>query len=366
MNIEDVKRITKEPVAWIPNHYVQYNSHDLLQLGGWFPQHKLLGIDKAVELLLPKRSGNRPKIAVLDTGRPYHCTGGVDPSDLGVLVPGETSIDRNGHGTHCLSTIGSSMDGGKYPNGVCPWAHLFSGKVLSDAGAGADSWIAAGIARAVAAGCDIISMSMGGPEPLPETEQQMKLAEEAGVIVCVAAGNEGLPRNGRSSVGYPARYETCWAVGSLNHVGVISSFSSQGPEVDTAAVGEIVRAQYRNCLIATLSGTSMATPQFAGIVGLFVSALRSASGNPKARITGSQLVDLQKKYHVDVPPEGKDNATGLGYFQADKCVEYILNGGLGSSPTPPKPGKPRPGEHDIDLACAFKEWFEQYDWSDGQ
>ena len=61
-------------------------------------------------------------------------------------MPGETVTDVNGHGTHVASTVagtGAASDGKE--KGVAPGADLAIGKVLNDAGSGAESWIIEGM-----------------------------------------------------------------------------------------------------------------------------------------------------------------------------------------------------------------------------
>lgn len=364
MNAQEIQKAYGEPVAQIPNHTVQFEYRGGTEISGHWQQHDLLRIPGAYKLLEKQGQQNAPVIAVLDTGAPLPCDGGIIPIRMVSSYPTSTPVDRNGHGTHCLSIAGHQTGQDRFPFGVCPWAKMVSVKVLSDEGAGADSWIANGVKMACDFGADIISMSMGGPQPLPLTEKAMQIAESLGVIICVAAGNEGSGPDGSSRVGFPARYETCWSIAALTHEGKVAQFSSVGPEVDTAAVGSFVRAQYLGCRVGVLSGTSMACPQFAGVVGLLTTAKRIARKNPMVRITGSELVELTRKFCTDIPPQGKDPASGVGYLNCEAAVAYILAGNLGGGGDDPKPGKPRPSPTDIELAGAFKNWAQQFDWSE--
>ena len=77
------------------------------------------------------------------------------------FVPGESTHDGNGHGTHTASTIvGTGAASGGTERGVAPGARLLVGKVLSDNGSGEDSWVIAGMEWAAGQGAKVISMSL--------------------------------------------------------------------------------------------------------------------------------------------------------------------------------------------------------------
>ncbi|KAK3144004.1 hypothetical protein QOZ80_4AG0307670 [Eleusine coracana subsp. coracana] len=110
-------------------------------------------------------------------------------------------VDDVGHGTHTASTAAGAVAPGAQvlgqaagaASGVAPRAHLAVYKVCDDTGcSGAD--ILAGIDAAVGDGCDVISMSLGGPSR-PFYIDPIAIgtfgAVEKGVFVSMAAGNSG-------------------------------------------------------------------------------------------------------------------------------------------------------------------------------
>lgn len=235
--------------------------------------------------------------------------------------------DRDGHGSHVCGIVageapraaGAPANGG--PSGVAPKAKLVVYRVLDDDGEGEDAWIIKAldhIAERNEAGADLaidgINLSLGGPydstvygcgfSPLcVELRRQWR----AGVLVVVAAGNEGqlevttpdgeVDINTALSIGDPANLEECIAVGSVNgdkpHLYGVSAFSSRGPTVDgrakpdVVAPGERVRscdAHYRSHdprdLYRLESGTSMAAPHVSGLLAAFLSVRREYRGRP--------------------------------------------------------------------------------------
>ncbi|MFD9796238.1 S8 family serine peptidase [Streptomyces sp. NPDC059070] len=226
--------------------------------------------------------GTGTKVAVLDTG--------VDAGhpDLKGRIAGtrnftdsDTTDDRQGHGTHTISTVGGSgsASGGK-KKGVAPGAALLAGKVLDDSGSGAESWIIAGMQWAVDSEADVVSMSLGSPEPTDCTDPMSTAAEQLahtkGTLFVVAAGNSGPRQNTVSSPGCAPGVLT---VGAVDRDDSTAYFSSRGPApfshtlkpeitapgVDISAASAGGRGVYA---YRTMSGTSMATPHVAGAAAI--------------------------------------------------------------------------------------------------
>lgn len=100
----------------------------------------------------------------------------------------EDPMDDAGHGTH---VAGTALSNGSL-KGVAPDAKLLAYKVLSSSGSGYDDDIVAGIERAVNDSADVISLSLGGSgNPDDVLSQAVDNAANSGVVVVVAAGNEG-------------------------------------------------------------------------------------------------------------------------------------------------------------------------------
>lgn len=242
------------------------------------------------------------------------------------LVPLERvkPLDADGHGTHVCGIIA-----GQYSNektqfaGMAPRAKLHIYKVLNDNGEGQDSWIIKAldhIAQVNESSRQLriqgVNLSLGGPyDPevfgcghTPLCDELRRLWRQ-GVVVCVAAGNEGyavlksssgdIDANLDLSIGDPANLDDCIAVGSVHktnpHTYGVSFFSSRGPTADgrrkpdVVAPGErILSAGHRlpnvNAPIeefyVEMGGTSMACPHVSGIIAAFLSVRREFIGYP--------------------------------------------------------------------------------------
>jgi subtilisin family serine protease len=235
---------------------------------------------QATEVVSSARTGRGIRVAVLDTGvdlaHPDLAGRAVTATSF---VPGRSAQDGHGHGTHCVGTAcGPRTVAGSRGYGVAPEAEVFVGKVLSDEGSGTDAEILAGIAWAVRNGCQVISMSLGAdtPEPSPAYTAAGRRALDQGSLIVAAAGNNADRGSGEVGfVGAPANSPDVLAVGALDALLGVASFSARstalpGGQVDLAAPGVDVYSSWPvpTCY-DTISGTSMATPHVAGLAALW-------------------------------------------------------------------------------------------------
>ncbi len=173
-----------------------------------------LGVDR---LHSEGLKGQGIKVGVIDTGIDYHhpdlkdvYKGGYDfvdddadpmestPADQ--LASGEPEfIDGlpfvTEHGTHVAGTIASNPknDVEYAMTGVAPNVELHAYRVLGHYGSGLDSWVIAGIERAIEDGMDVINLSLGNSSnnSLNATSVAINNAALQGVVPVVAGGNAG-------------------------------------------------------------------------------------------------------------------------------------------------------------------------------
>ncbi len=233
-------------------------------------------------------TGKGVRLAIVDTGIDLN-----HPDFAGRIVAtadftGQGPSDGNGHGTHCAGIAAGSghASSGAY-RGVAPEASLYTAKVLRNDGQGMMSDVMAGIEWATEQGVQIISLSLGGPGPCDGTDALCEMCDaavEAGIVVCVAAGNDG-PR--AYTVGSPGCARQVITIGAADDVDAVASFSSRGPTSDERTKPdvlfpgvEIISARAKGTAMGTVvndyytsaSGTSMATPHAAGTAALLLQA----------------------------------------------------------------------------------------------
>jgi subtilisin family serine protease len=230
-------------------------------------------------------TGKGVKVAVLDTGfdlkHPDFVGRNVTHESF---VQGEEVQDGHGHGTHCIGSSCGPRDVEKGPGyGVAYEADIYAGKVLSNAGSGADGGILAGINWAINSGCAVISMSLGAPTQPGQAysrtfEKVATRAMEKGSLIIAAAGNESDRRIGRvNPVGHPANCPSIMSVAAIDVARALAWFSCGTVDtigaIDLAGPGFDVYSSWpmplRN---KRISGTSMATPHAAGIAALIAQA----------------------------------------------------------------------------------------------
>ncbi|MFF0339591.1 S8 family serine peptidase [Kribbella sp. NPDC004875] len=227
--------------------------------------------------------GTGTTVAVLDTGIDQtHPDVAGQIVETKSFVPGETTEDVNGHGTHVASTVaGTGAASNGLEKGVAPAAHLAIGKVLSDGGSGAASWIIDGMEWA-AHRAKVVSMSLGSTEPSDGTDPMAlavdQLSAETGALFVIAAGNYG--RVG--GIGSPGAAASALTVGAVDGNDERAYFQDMGPRLGDATVKPEIVAPGVDVLAAraakssgtgyykSLSGTSMATPHVAGAAALLV------------------------------------------------------------------------------------------------
>ena len=115
-----------------------------------------------------------------------------------------------------------------------------------------------------------MSNSWGGGDQEQSLQDAIQAATDAGIVFVAAAGNDS--SNNDTTASYPANYPNVISVGSFTSAGARSSFSNYGVKsVHVTAPGSNILSTYKGGKYTTMSGTSMATPHVAGIVGLFLS-----------------------------------------------------------------------------------------------
>ncbi|MCB9082198.1 MAG: S8 family serine peptidase [Lewinellaceae bacterium] len=183
--------------------------------------------------------------------------------------------DPKGHGTHCAGIAGAVSNNGK---GVASFSRdnayveITSIKVLNGYGFGTQETIIAGILEAADKGAAVISLSLGGPANASRQRaynQAVAYANKAGAIVVAAAGNSNRNANEFS----PANAKGIIVVSAVDKELNRAEFSNYVSDIamGVAAPGVDIYSTIPGNQYATFSGTSMATPYVAGLVGLMKS-----------------------------------------------------------------------------------------------
>lgn len=208
---------------------------------------------------------------------------------LGVydFVVKDSSVNEDdAHGMECFSTMAANIPGQFV--GTAPKASFYlfrTEDAATEYPIEEHNWVC-GAERVDSAGGDVISSSLGYntfDPPLAaasHTYADMNgnttmaaigadLAAKKGILVVIAAGNEGT--NSWKYIVTPADADSVLTVGAVSTSGAVANFSSYGPssegriKPDVASVGAAAVVQYPNNTIGTSNGTSFACPNMAGL-----------------------------------------------------------------------------------------------------
>ena len=229
------------------------------------------GIDLTHPDLVPNLWTNPGEIAgngVDDDGNGY-----VDDVHGYDFVRGDgTPQDENGHGTHVAGIVAARGGNGIGVAGVAWRARLMAVRVLDAGARGTTTTVAEGIRYAVANGARIINLSLAGPAPSGDLENAIGDARAHGVLVVVAAGNDGRDLAGAPS--YPAAYpeDNVLGVAATAPGGGLAGISDFGAGADLAAPGEDILSTALGGGYESRTGTSMAAPAVTGALVLLAAA----------------------------------------------------------------------------------------------
>ena len=258
-------------------------------------------------------TGKNVKIAVIDSG----CD--IDHKDLKNRIIGGRNFtsedngninkyeDYNGHGTHVCGTIAASNNSYGI-TGVAPDAQLLILKALDKNGSGSMESIIEAINFAIAKKVDIISMSLGTSEDVPQLHKAIKKAVDSNILVVCAAGNEGDGIDSTDEFSYPGSYNEVISVGAIDSLKSAARFSDSNKEVDLVAPGVNIVSTFLNGKYETLSGTSMATPHVTGFLALLIEWSQKEFGR---KLTEVELYSQLIKNTVTLPISRTLQGNGL-------------------------------------------------------
>ncbi len=311
-------------------------------------------------------------VAVIDTGVADH-PDLMRPKGLPQVIEVEIVghepglADYYGHGTHVAGIIngnGASSTGKPFFRtfkGIAPGTQIISVRALYPDGSGYTSDILAGIDWVIKFRTQynirVINMSLGHPVYESYTTDPLcraaRAANDAGILVVAAAGNEGRVGTGFGTIDSPGNEPSAVTVGAMDDSGtvtitddVLAPYSSKGPALvdlvvkpdlvapGTAIVslrdsGSYLDTSYHQFTLKigdyksdalnalndgvyySLSGTSMSAPMVAGAAALMFQ--NDPSLNPatvKARLMASAVKDDRLIFE-----------TGAGYLDIDAALK---------------------------------------------
>jgi serine protease AprX len=290
------------------------------------------------------------------------------------FVSGQNTVaDLYGHGTHVAGILagnGMNSQGTTFRRtfmGIADNVNLINLRVLDQNGSGRDSAVIAAIQKAISLkskyNIRVINLSLGRAvyetyrlDPLC---QAVEAAWKAGIVVVVAAGNEGrndsAGTDGYGTIAAPGNDPYVITVGAMKPMGtatraddLVASYSSKGPTLfdhivkpDVVAPGNtaisvlasfnttLAKAAPKNIVALssystnakgassyfTLSGTSMATPVVSGAVALLLQKNPTLTPDQvKARLMKSAYKIFPRSSTATDPASGKHYTSQYDIF----------------------------------------------------
>lgn len=282
-------------------------------------------------------------IAVVDTGIDIDSpefAGRVHPDSTDVAGNRGPNASEDDHGTNVAMVAAAARDG-KGIMGIAFDAQVLALRADEPGTCGTDTSvdtadgcsfldtdIADGVDYAVAKGASVVNLSLGGGAPSRTMLNAVTRASAAGLVVVVAAGNDGeaMPDAFASEL-RAAGGDNVIIVGSVDEANSISDFSNRaGSDAQwfLSARGEGVCCAYEDgkLFVGTdangqytlvLSGTSFAAPQVSGAVAL----LRQAFPN----LTAAEIVNILLESAADLGAAGTDSIYGRGLLDIARAMQ---------------------------------------------
>ena len=243
---------------------------------------------------------------------------------------------KSGHGSHVASMIGARANGLGI-EGIASECELYVAKALGDDGYGSDTGIAAAVDWAIQEKVHIINMSLGGGFS-QRIEDAVKRATDSGILVFAALGNSG-----EKGDGHPGNSKFSLGIAAVDYNQQIARFSSRSNVADLSGYGVNVFACISNGRYAALSGTSMATPDQAGLAALVLSHQLKLTGKV---LTVKEYVNIIYDHVEDLGPKGRDREYGFGFFNIQSYLDANTGSEKPNDPELPDSPKPLP-EHPL-------------------
>ncbi len=241
------------------------------------------GLPNVTGILVVPSPQDKIVVAVIDTGvDPTHRDLNVNRSmsrGFGSSAPDFT--DQNGHGTHVAGIIGARADN-QGVVGVNPGVEIWSLRVFDANGAGNWGSVTQALTYVLQNKDKIssVNMSLSGGRSTTINNLVDRCAD-AGVAVVVAAGNSSAdaaptsPASAAKAICVAALADSDGKYGGLGRStsagldDTFATYSSYGSVVDVIAPGTNIVSTYPGNRYASMSGTSMASPHIAGLLGLY-------------------------------------------------------------------------------------------------
>ncbi|AMV29734.1 Thermophilic serine proteinase precursor [Gemmata sp. SH-PL17] len=238
-------------------------------------------------------------------------------------------MDDNGHGTHVSGTIGAVGNNNVGVTGINWNVKIMGLKFLGANNSGPISAAIEAVNYSAKMGVKVTNNSWGGGGYSQALARSIALAQSAGQIFVVAAGNSG--QDNDVTAAQPANYSTSFdnviTVAATDDSDELADFSQYGARTVTlAAPGVGILSTTPGDSYGLLDGTSMASPHVAGAIALYWGANPTLSytqvvnklknsvdklSNLTGKVSTGGRLNVAKMFNLtDIPPIVVDAPAG--------------------------------------------------------
>ncbi|WP_281658592.1 S8 family serine peptidase [Halobacillus sp. Cin3] len=257
-----------------------------------------------------KVRGKDPVVAVIDSGvsLKHPDLQGRLVEGTNILEPSEKPEDTFGHGTHVAGLIGAVTNNNLGVSSLSTGDVQMMPVKVMEAKSGNLSDVIEGIDYAVEQGVDIINLSLGTYVYRTALADAVEFAEQEGVLVVAAAGNDD-----REKALYPAALDPVISVGSYD-LGEKekASFSNYGPEVDVITPGTGLFSTYLENGYMSMGGTSMSSGHVSGLAALVENHAPFLKAGQVQRLIVNAAEPVSSTYEL-----------GEGMIDAEKTLDQV-------------------------------------------
>ena len=276
------------------------------------------------------------------------------------FVGGSPRTDSQGHGTFVAGLIAAGADDGIGIAGLAPGAELVVAKVVTSTGTIPVEAEVKAIRWAVAAGAQVLNMSLGGlRDPIDGSrDTYSRLEAEAiayairkGVTVVAAVGNaDQAPAQPWRYASWPAALPHVLGVSALSRDGASPSFSNRDAVYnDISAPGQEIVSTFPLALTALrpacpeqgyspcgppdyqeAEGTSFATPQVSAAAATLLGTMPELTPDQVVTILERSAVDITQATGCAPCGPGRDRLTGWGRLDVTAALAAL------ALPLPPR------------------------------
>ncbi len=194
-----------------------------------------------------------------------------DDADVSLSSTDRSASDFE-HATKIVGTLAAETNNAVGVAGCCPVCRVMVLKARDFASVRTGvPHFGAAVDYAIAHGARVLNFSDGArvrsasDDVVRDLEAAARRAEEAGLLIVAAAGNQG------ADVIWPARIPSVFAVAAVDWLGTPTSFTNFGPEISVAAPGVWVQTTMPDASYGYFGGTSASAPIVTALAAMLFS-----------------------------------------------------------------------------------------------